>query len=95
MASELSPQSEGFIRDALAGGMFRSRESVLDAAIDALREKQATTPLIPAEHMALVEAAIEDLEKNGGVEITDAYWDELKDRVRRRAEAKRIHPSDE
>jgi hypothetical protein len=36
-----------------------------------------TPPWIPAEHMALVEAAIEDIEKNGTVEMTEADWDRI------------------
>lgn len=59
MNENLSPFSEAFIQESLAAGRFSSREKLLDAAIEALRESDKV-PMVPDEHMAAVEEGIRD-----------------------------------
>ena len=82
MASGFSPQNEQFLARAIAEGLYPSTEAALDAAVSALREKNEEVPVVPEEHMALVEAAIE--ESNAGLsrEMTAADWDALRQTVR-------------
>lgn len=61
MSGELAPQYEAFIQDALAAGTFPSREKLLEAAVESLREQQSIQ-MIPEEHMAAVEEAVRDSE---------------------------------
>jgi len=82
MSSGFSPHNEQFLTHMVADGFFSSREAALDAAIDALREKQGDIPLIPEEHMALVEEGLEDLELNGATEMTAADWERLRQLAR-------------
>jgi hypothetical protein len=39
MSRELSPQSEQYLANAVASGLFPSTEAALEAAVEALREK--------------------------------------------------------
>lgn len=59
MSGELAPQTEAFIQDALTAGTFPSREKLLEAAVESLREQQKI-PLIPAQHLAALEEGLED-----------------------------------
>lgn len=43
MAPELSPANERFVAQALAAGLFASRESLLDQAVDTLRAAMRET----------------------------------------------------
>jgi len=43
MAPELSPLNERFVAQALAAGLFASRESLLDQAVDTLRAAMRET----------------------------------------------------
>jgi Arc/MetJ-type ribon-helix-helix transcriptional regulator len=83
MSSELSPQNEQFLARAIAEGLYPTIEAAIDAAVDALREK---IPMAPDEHMEAVEEALADINENGGEEITDEDWDELRREVRAIAE---------
>jgi Arc/MetJ-type ribon-helix-helix transcriptional regulator len=82
MASELSPQNEKFIAQALAAGAFPSKQAALDAAVTAMRENFETAPWVPAEHMALVEAAIASSHAGESREMIAADWEKLRERVR-------------
>jgi len=81
MASELSPQNEEFITQALAAGAYPSKDAALDAAVTALREKNETVPWVPAEHMSLVEAAIASSDAGESREMLAADWQKLRQRV--------------
>lgn len=78
MASGLSPQNEAFITQAIADGLFPSKDAALDAAVEALRKQTDKIPFVPDVHQGLVEEALTDIEKNGSVEMTDADWQSLR-----------------
>ncbi len=81
MANELSSQSEQYLAQVVASGMFPSKEAALDAAVVALREKNEPIPLVPAEHMALVEEALESSAAGHSRPMTDEDWSKLHDLV--------------
>jgi hypothetical protein len=76
MSNGLSPQSEQYLAHVVASGMFPSKEAALEAAVVALREKNESeeVPMIPEEHMALVEEAIASLEAGEGRPIAEEDW---------------------
>jgi len=78
MSFGLSPQNEQFLTDAVAGGLFPSKEAALDAAVESLRERQSDVPMVPEEHMAGVEEALAELDAGLGVEMTPAEWERLR-----------------
>jgi hypothetical protein len=88
VATGLSSQSEQYLAQVVASGMFPSKEAALDAAVVALREKNEQIPLVPAEHMALVEEALESSAAGHSRPMTDEDWAALRD-VARRAGAER------
>ncbi len=88
MSFGLSPQNERYLEQAVAGGLFPSKEAALDAAVDALRSRSDEIPQVPAEHIAALEAAIADLEQNGAAEMTDTDWDRLRHFAREVAEGR-------
>ena len=59
MSEQLAPQYEAFNQEALAAGRYPSREKLVEAALDSLRERESV-PLVPEEHMALVEEGIRE-----------------------------------
>ena len=67
MASELSPQSEQFIASVVAGGLFSSREAVLEAAVTALREKTGPLARLRSPRLAHPEQAA-DFQKEVSLE---------------------------
>lgn len=81
MDNHLSPQTEQFLANAVANGMFPSKEAAIDAAVEALREKTESIPMVPEEHMERVERALESLNAGKGKPMTDAGWDALKQRA--------------
>ena len=83
MANGLSPQSEQYLAHIVATGMFPSKEAALDAAVVALREKNDEIPLIPEEHMALVEEALASSEAGESRPMTKEDWDQLREFARR------------
>lgn len=82
MSMELSPQTEQYLANIVAGGLFPSKEAALEAAVAALREKNTAIPFVPDEHMALVEEAIESANAGLTEPITPAFWDDLHQRIR-------------
>lgn len=81
MDSHLSPQTEQFLADAVANGMFPSKEAALEAAVEALREKTESIQYVPDEHMADVEEALESANAGEGTPMTSADWDDLRQRA--------------
>jgi len=81
MSSDLSPQNEHFIENAVASGLFPSRQAALDAAVETLRTNCDAPQPIPAEHLPLVEEGLEALNEGRGVP-----WDpeNVKQRLRQR-----------
>lgn len=78
MSSGLSPQNEQFIADAIAQGLFPSKEAAIDAAVDAMRQQKTDVPMVPDEHMAGVEEALAEMEAGIEEDMTDADWRELR-----------------
>jgi hypothetical protein len=58
--SRLSPQNEQYLDQAVAAGLFPSKEAALDAAVQALRDASAEPPLVVDEHMDAVEAGLDE-----------------------------------
>jgi len=81
MAIELSPQTEQYLASVVAGGLFPSKEAALEAAVEALRATTDQIPLVPAEHMGLVEQGIASARAGRSRELTDADWDRLRQRA--------------
>jgi Arc/MetJ-type ribon-helix-helix transcriptional regulator len=79
MTFRLSPQNEQFLEQTVASSLFSSKEAVINLAVDAMRKE---IPLVPEEHMELVEEGLRDLEENGAVEMTAADWEELRQLAR-------------
>lgn len=75
MTSGLSPQIEQKIAQALAGGLYPSREALLEDGVEQLLDSRI--PTVPEEHMALVETAIESSNSSGSAPMTPAEWDRL------------------
>ena len=88
MVKDLSEQSEEYLANVVAGGLFPSKEAALEAAVAALREKTEQIPFVPDEHMARVEQAIESADAGLTSPMTPAYWDGLRQNVRDNAAGK-------
>lgn len=90
MAHDLSPQSESYLHQMVTGGFYPSTEAALEAAVEALREKNDAVPMVPEEHMAAVEDALAELETGVEEEMSSADWEGLRQVIRNVA-AKRVH----
>lgn len=88
MSDQLAPQYEAFIQEALAAGRYPSREKLVEAALDSLRERESV-PQVPEEHRALVEAALKEVAESGTVEMTDADWSRYREVAREAARTMR------
>jgi Arc/MetJ-type ribon-helix-helix transcriptional regulator len=84
MASDLSPQYEAFINEQLSAGTFPSRERLLEAALDLLRDEIATP--VPDEHIPLLDEAEADIAAG---RVTDWDPDEFLRRVEQRRTERR------
>jgi Arc/MetJ-type ribon-helix-helix transcriptional regulator len=82
MNIELSPQSEQYLASVVAGGIYPSKQAALEAAVAALRERDRPIQMIPEEHMALVEAAIESSLAGKSSPMTPADWEMLRQLAR-------------
>jgi hypothetical protein len=78
MANGLSSQSEQYLAHVVATWLFPSKEAALEAAVVALREKNEEVPLIPEEHMALVEEALASSEAGESRPMTEVDWLQLR-----------------
>lgn len=81
MEIHFSPQTEQFLAHAVSSGMFPSKEAAIDAAVEALREKTEPIPMVPDEHMASVEEALESYNAGEFSPMTETDWAELRQRV--------------
>jgi hypothetical protein len=86
MIPSLSAESETYIADALAAGLFSSREALLDAAIAEFRALRAEEE----EQLRLCDEAIDSLEAGHGIPATPEYWADLERRILAAAESKRL-----
>lgn len=78
MDKHFSPQTEQYLANAVASGMFPSKEAAIDAAVAALREKTEPVPMVLEEHMASVEAGIAESRAGLGTPMTAQDWAELR-----------------
>lgn len=78
MEKHFSPQAEQYLANAVASGMFPSKEAAIEAAVEALREKSEIIPMVPEEHMASVEAGIAESRAGLGTPMTAEDWAELR-----------------
>ncbi|MBL8827277.1 MAG: hypothetical protein JNM18_09845 [Planctomycetaceae bacterium] len=67
MSQGLSPQNEQFITDAIARGLFPTREAVLDQALDHLRRQRAAHEELERE----LQKGLDELDAGLGIEMTD------------------------
>jgi hypothetical protein len=75
MSSGLSPHIEQKIAEALAGGLYPSRQALLEDGVEQLLDIRI--PSVPDEHMPLVEAAITSSAAGNSGPMTRAQWDQL------------------
>ncbi|HVU90356.1 MAG TPA: hypothetical protein VHD36_23705 [Pirellulales bacterium] len=81
MQHDLSPRSEQYLDKIVSGGLYPSKEAALEAAVEALREKNEDTPYVPDEHMEAVERAIESANAGKSTPMTAADWANLRQRA--------------
>ncbi|MGC3971438.1 MAG: hypothetical protein QM775_30090 [Pirellulales bacterium] len=82
MSHELSPQSESYLHQVVAGGLYPSKDAALEAAVAALREQNANIPPVPDDHVAAVEEALADLEAGVEEKFTVEDWQSLREVIR-------------
>lgn len=82
MTIQLSPQGEQYLASMVACGIFPSQQAALEAAIDALREKNGQIPFVPAEHLELVEQGMASVQAGRTRELTDDDWEQLAQHAR-------------
>ena len=86
MSNELSPQAEQYLASVVADGLYASKQDALEAAVEALRAITDSVPMVPAEHMALVEEGMESARAGLGRELTEADWQRIRQAARDVAE---------
>ena len=75
MSSGFSPHIEQKIAEALAGGLYPSREALIEAGVEHLLDERMA--MVPEEHMALVETALESSAAGRSTSMTRQEWEEL------------------
>lgn len=80
MVSHVSPANESFIADALARGLYKDRQELLDSALELLRRKQ--------ELLDRIDLGIKQLETGEYREFDDAGLLAFKEEIRARARAR-------
>jgi len=89
MSYELSPQAEQYLESVVAGGLFPTKEAAIEAAVEALRRNIEAIPMVPQEHMEMVEQGIASARAGRGRELTDADWENLRQHARLAASGNR------
>lgn len=82
MSNELSPRIEQLIAQAVLGGLYPSRESLLEEAAERLLDEQIAP--VPAEHLDAVEQGLAALDAGRTQPWTKADVDEILRRGRER-----------
>jgi len=85
MTIELSPQTEQYLANIVAEGLFPTKEAALEAAVEAFRTSTESLPLIPAEHMDMVEQGMASALAGRSRELTDADWENIREHARQAA----------
>jgi Arc/MetJ-type ribon-helix-helix transcriptional regulator len=78
MVHELSPQTEQYLEQVVALGLYASKEAALEAAVVALREKDREIPWVPEEHMEAVEQGLAEADAGLCQPMTEEDWAELR-----------------
>ncbi|MBL8827279.1 MAG: hypothetical protein JNM18_09855 [Planctomycetaceae bacterium] len=73
MSQGLSPQNEQFITDAVARGLFPTREAVLDQALDHLRHQRAAHEELERE----LQKGLDDIAAGRVVEMDDEEIEQM------------------
>jgi Arc/MetJ-type ribon-helix-helix transcriptional regulator len=77
MSNDLSPQSEQYLQQIVASGLYPSKEAAIDAAVEALREK--IREYVSDEHAALVDEAMAESAAGKSRPMTSAGWSRLRE----------------
>ncbi|MBX3414105.1 MAG: hypothetical protein KF708_15565 [Pirellulales bacterium] len=85
MHHELSPQSEQYLDQIVAGGLYPSKEAALEAAVEALPEKTEPSHFVPDDHLETVERGIESAHAGRLKPVTPEFWDALRQMARETA----------
>ena len=85
MSSELLPENEQFIREAVHTGLYQNRDQALNAAVHLLRRRQ--------ELAAYINEGIAELDTGKGIELADddqlhRFFEEVKREARERHAAR-------
>ena len=88
MSSGLSPHIEQKIAEALAGGLYPSRQALLEDGVEQLLDTRI--PPVPDEHMSLVETAITSSAAGNSGPMMRAQWDQLHNMVDAIAAGKKV-----
>jgi len=78
MLRQLAPQTEQYLTSIIARGFFASREAAIEAAVELLRLTTEPIPIVPAEHMELVEQGLASALAGRARVLTDADWQGLR-----------------
>jgi hypothetical protein len=82
MSRDLSESTEQYLASVVAGRLYPSKEAALEAAVAALREKSRQVPLVPDEHLELVEQAVASSLAGRSRALTAADWANLRQNAR-------------
>jgi antitoxin ParD1/3/4 len=72
MSVTLSPRAEALIREKVAAGPYRSADEVIEAALDALDERERLAQL-----RAMLQVGIDQLDRGEGMPFTPQLLDEI------------------
>lgn len=78
MTYELSPQTEQYLANIVAGGLYSTKQAALEAAVAALREKNQPLAPVPEAHLDAVEEVLASTQTGQLREFTDAGWSRLR-----------------
>jgi Arc/MetJ-type ribon-helix-helix transcriptional regulator len=84
MSSELSSDSESFIQQQVALGVYRNRTDAIEAGVELLRQHKALLDRLDEGRQELDAGEYVEFDREG----LRQFFENLKTRARRRAEAK-------
>ena len=78
MSNSFSPQTERYLEQVVASGLYPSIEAAIDAAVQALREKNRGLEFVPEEHAAQVDEALAESATGKSRPMNQADWARLR-----------------
>jgi Arc/MetJ-type ribon-helix-helix transcriptional regulator len=84
MSSELSSDCESFIQQQVALGVYRNRTDAIEAGVEMLRQHKALLDRLDEGRQELDQGEYVEFDRDG----LQQFFENLKARARRRAEAK-------